>query len=198
MNLGRRKARLSNWRFAIAWMISATCAVELGANVSAFADDDFVTFDACQNGHLDACERMIQSTTRQIESGTVNSDVYFHRGVGLLHKREYDRAIADLNRAIAIDPRFGAAYNQLGGAYQKKGELGQALTSYTSAISVSERVGLMFAYYYRGQVLETLKRNDDAIADYRKAYAEVILTLKMDPSTIPFIVDALKRLGTTP
>jgi hypothetical protein len=56
----------------------------------------------------------------------------------------------------------------------------------------------MFAYYYRGQLLESLKRNDDAIADYRKAYAEVVLTLKMDPSTIPFIVDALKRLGATP
>jgi tetratricopeptide (TPR) repeat protein len=198
MNLGRRKARLSNWRFAIAWMIWATCSFELGANVPAFADNDFA---ACQEGRPDACERMIESTTRQIESGAVNSDVYFHRGVGLLHKGDYDRAITDLNRAIAINPRFGAAYNQLGEAYRKKGELGKALASYTSAISViepSNPVGLMFAYYYRGQLLESLKRNDDAIADYRKAYAEVVLTLKMDPSTIPFIVDALKRLGATP
>jgi tetratricopeptide (TPR) repeat protein len=45
---------------------------------------------------------------------------YNNRGIAYGEKGEYDRAIADYNRAIQLDPKLAFAYNNRGNAYNHK------------------------------------------------------------------------------
>jgi tetratricopeptide (TPR) repeat protein len=47
---------------------------------------------------------------------------YYNRGLAYRNKGDYDRAIADYNQAIRLDPKYAAAYNNRGRAYADKGD----------------------------------------------------------------------------
>ena len=47
----------------------------------------------------------------------LNADAYYNRGHTWQKKREYDKAIADFNQALRIDPTDAAAYNELAWLY---------------------------------------------------------------------------------
>ena len=79
----------------------------------------------------------------------------------------YDRAIADYDKAIEIDPKYAQAYNNRGYAYEAKGEHDRAIADYDKAIEIDPevRVGLhqpRYVYAAKGE-------HDRAIADYDKA-----------------------------
>jgi tetratricopeptide (TPR) repeat protein len=48
-------------------------------------------------------------------------DAFYNRGTAYRDKREYDRAIQDLNEAIRLDPNLALAYDNRGNAYSRKG-----------------------------------------------------------------------------
>jgi tetratricopeptide (TPR) repeat protein len=48
-------------------------------------------------------------------------DVYLNGGNFYQSKGDHDRAIADYTKAIELDPKFTAAYNNRGKAYERKG-----------------------------------------------------------------------------
>jgi tetratricopeptide (TPR) repeat protein len=52
----------------------------------------------------------------------------------LRDKGELDRAIADLDRAIALQPDFARAFYNRGFAWEKKGDAGRALADYDAAL----------------------------------------------------------------
>ena len=59
-----------------------------------------------------------RSTTRPSPTATRRSDSIRNtpsptcgRGIGLANKKEYDKAIADCNKAIRLDPKYASAYN---------------------------------------------------------------------------------------
>ena len=53
-----------------------------------------------------------------------------------------DKAIADLNEAIRLDPKFDRAYCWRGIAYEKNGELDKAIADYTEAIRLDPNIPL--------------------------------------------------------
>ena len=57
-----------------------------------------------------------------------------NRGIVYDHKGEYDRAIADYDRAIELVPNDATAYNNRGVAYGKKGDYDRAIRDYDQAI----------------------------------------------------------------
>ena len=67
---------------------------------------------------------------------------YFYRGRAWYSKGTHDRAIADLDEAIRIDPNFADAYNERGRVWLAKGEYDKAITQFDEAIRLkpSERV----------------------------------------------------------
>ena len=68
-----------------------------------------------------------------------NADAYFSRGIAYRNKDEHDRAIADYNKAIEIDPKLAAAYRSRGNAYADKGEYDRAIMDYTKAIEIDPK-----------------------------------------------------------
>jgi tetratricopeptide (TPR) repeat protein len=58
------------------------------------------------------------------------------------------RAVADLNRAVALNPRNADAYNWLGWIHSRSKRYDEAITTLTKAIELRPNNG--WAYYNRG------------------------------------------------
>src|SRR5262249_51849600 len=76
-------------------------------------------------GYDQADDRTIAGCTHIIESGSATQTdlkaAYVNRGVSYKNKGDFDRAIADYNQAIALDPRDSVVYFNRGYAYSGKG-----------------------------------------------------------------------------
>jgi tetratricopeptide (TPR) repeat protein len=62
---------------------------------------------------------------------------YLNRGNAYHSKGEYDRAIADYNKVIELNPKHADAYNNRGAAYEKKQDHGKAIADYRMALSIN-------------------------------------------------------------
>jgi tetratricopeptide (TPR) repeat protein len=125
-----------------------------------------------------ACERetggaALAACTRAIESGqyagVALAKLHTDRGVELKRKGDLDAAIADYDRAIALNAQDMFAYNNRGNAWRDKGDLTRALADYTAALRIDPDYAA--AYTNRGRVHEL--RRDAALArtDYTAALA---------------------------
>jgi Tfp pilus assembly protein PilF len=52
-----------------------------------------------------------------IDLGPHNTTAYIYPGIAYAEKGDDDRALADCNKAMEIDPRFALTYKILGNAY---------------------------------------------------------------------------------
>ena len=84
-------------------------------------------------------------------------------------KGDRDRAIADFNEAIRLDPdpKDARAYNNRGLAWRNKGDLDRAIADYSEAIRLDPKYA--FAYNNRGFAWRDKDDLDRAIADYTEA-----------------------------
>ncbi len=93
---------------------------------------------------------------------------YVNRGVILMTRRDYDRAIADFNRAISIDPKMGESWVNLGAV-----EIGmKRYKDGVSDISKGLELGIQEpakAYYNRALGYEGLDDETSAYKDYEQA-----------------------------
>ena len=92
---------------------------------------------------------------------------YNNRGFVYYNQKKWELALADYNKAIAINPDFALAYYNRGLVYydQKKWEL--ALADYTKTIAINPDDAE--AYNNRGLVYKNQKKWELALADYNKA-----------------------------
>jgi lipoprotein NlpI len=125
--------------------------------------------DQCDN--LRDPEPRIVACTQSIKSGKWKGNNqainYGNRGKAYEDKGEDDRAIADYNTAIGINPKNPTFYNNRGIAYRHKGDLDRAIADYTQAISLNPKDH--DAYYNRGIAYRNKGNLDQAIADYTQA-----------------------------
>jgi tetratricopeptide (TPR) repeat protein len=83
----------------------------------------------------------------------------------LLH---YDDAIVELKRAVRTDPGSAAAHEQLGVAYQAKGDEEKALEHLNQAIRLAP--GSASTHYFRGSLYADRNDNDRAYQDAKEAH----------------------------
>ncbi|MGO9486752.1 MAG: tetratricopeptide repeat protein, partial [Rhodomicrobium sp.] len=83
------------------------------------------------------------------------------------NKGDYDRAIADYDQAISLNPQYATAYYSRGLAYYNKGDYDRAIADYDQAIRLDPKYAL--AYNNRGFVYNITGDYDRAIADYDQA-----------------------------
>ena len=93
---------------------------------------------------------------------------YFAKGMEKVSMAQLDSGIYFYGQAIALKPAYHEAYFRRGLAWDKKGDIQQAIADYTSAIGIFEK-----AVYYnnRGIDYSILQDFDKAMADYDKAIA---------------------------
>ena len=97
----------------------------------------------------------------------------YERGNARFDKRDYDRAIADLNMAINIKPDYTAAFNVRGLAYNAKGDGDRAIADFDQAIRIDPKNAA--ALTNRGDAYQKKRDYDRAIADFDQA-------IKADPN----------------
>ena len=95
------------------------------------------------------------------------SAINLFKGVIYHYKKELDKAIIKLSKAIEIGSRNAMAYNDRGNVYYAKGQYDKAISDYNKAIEINPKfaaayINRGYAYYYKGQY-------DQAISDYNKA-----------------------------
>jgi tetratricopeptide (TPR) repeat protein len=92
---------------------------------------------------------------------------YFYRGSAYFSQGHLDSAIADLSRAIELDPRNANAHNNLGLAYAENGQIESAIAHYNQAVKI--RSDYAEAYYNRGIAYMAKPDYVRAIADFSEA-----------------------------
>ena len=113
-----------------------------------------------------ACSTVIASGAADAKSLGV---AYGKRGNAHHDKGEYDRAIADYTKAVAINPSDAVIYNNRGIAYRAKGDNDSAIADYSKVIEIDPRDAV--AYDNRGIAYRAKGDYDSAIADHTRAIA---------------------------
>jgi tetratricopeptide (TPR) repeat protein len=131
---------------------------------------------AAQSRDRQDCEsndtaRSIRGCTNIIVSGTATrlerASAYLNRGVSYYEKREFERAIQDLNKAINLNSGIPMAFNVRGTAYFLTGRHGHAIQDFDKAIKLQPDNAN--TYRNRGVVYRKTGKLERAIADFDKA-----------------------------
>lgn len=131
-------------------------------------DDDKVAQCASEDDEvsMSACTALIQSGRASTE---VLAAAYNNRGQDYNNMRSYDKALADLDKAIALQADFAEAYTNRGIAHAGKGANDQAIADHSKAIALQP--GLGQAWYNRGNAYLREALYQPAITDYSEAIA---------------------------
>ncbi|HYB10333.1 MAG TPA: tetratricopeptide repeat protein [Alphaproteobacteria bacterium] len=117
----------------------------------------------------------------------INANVpLFHCNLGELYRLNGmpNEAITAAHRALALNPKYAQALNNLGIAHYDREEFDEAIKCYRQALEIDR--GYVEARSNLGNAFRALKRHDEAIACYQRA-------IKQNPN----YADAYNNLGTS-
>jgi tetratricopeptide (TPR) repeat protein len=119
-------------------------------------------------GAITACTRILQGK----ETSHNRAVAYDKLCVAWREKKEYDRAIADCDQALRLDPRYAWAMFDRARAYEDKGDVDHAIADFTAAIKLDPKGDqgcLACSYNGRGICWKDKGDLDRAISDYNQA-----------------------------
>jgi lipoprotein NlpI len=137
----------------IAFVLVVLCA---SSPVQTQSGDDF---QQCEKAR-EFPERAIGACTRIIDSDRLSGNnlaIAFHnRGIARTRMGEYDAAIADLDKAIRVNPQAARAFTSRGIAWHAQGDYERAIADYDAAIRLNPRDVLAvnnrgLARYFQGR-----------------------------------------------
>jgi tetratricopeptide (TPR) repeat protein len=157
-------------KFMVFSAIAIAAAMTAGfCNVASAADDREICKTASGDAAIAACTQAIDSKKcAKKKFKRTLSLLYTNRGVEYEIKKEFDKAIADHDQAIKVDPKNWAAYNNRGNAYAGKGDYDHAIADYDTAVKLNPKYAE--AFYNRG--LAKRKKGDATAADADIAQAK--------------------------
>jgi tetratricopeptide (TPR) repeat protein len=132
-----------------------------------------VTAKAQQSSSWTRCNAADVPADFQIGDCTaVLAETFYNRGTAYYDKGDYERAIADYDKAISFQSDKANALNNRGLAYQKKGNHGRAIADFNAALRADPNNSIAFnnrgsAYYHLG--------------DYAGANADFNEAIRLEP-----------------
>ncbi len=154
--------------------------VFVSLSAGAFARSDRLA--GCRNADLDAriagCTDVIARGGQETKRNQITA--YIIRGGAYRAKGDFDRAIADLDKAVQLDPRSALSRMERAAIYHAKADLDRAIADYDRALqldknSVTAHAGRAKAYRGKGDF-------DRALADFEEA-------VRLDPKSSSLHVD---------
>ncbi len=143
--------------------------------------------DCAQRLHLeqaiDACTQIIERSGGEVRTNL--EDTYKSRADAYFASGEYDRAIADLGKAITLNAEDANAYVRRGMAYEAEGDHQDAIADFSTVIRLKPTYAS--GYTMRGGAYEMVGEKHRAIADFR-------IALALDPC-LETVKSAIRRLG---
>ena len=123
-------------------------------------------------------ELAIQHCTRAIDSGKFSGELlsrlHYNRAIELWARGMHDRAMADYDAAIRIDPKFGDAYYSRGNAWSMRGDSDRAIADFDAALKLNPR---------DRQTLGSRAFEWTIKGDYARAIADHDAVLQLDPKS---------------
>lgn len=141
-------------------------------------------------------DKVIEDESHSLAIGE-SSNAHINRGGACSHKGQFEQAIADYTRALALPADtisnvnadgHAIAYDNRGGVYGQMGRYDLALADFNQAMALAPR--FVDAYTNRALVNERVGSRDKAAADYRAA-------LRLDPGNAKALA-GLARFGLKP
>ena len=146
----------------------------------AFAKNEL--WNRCVGADIDArivsCSQFIARGKRENKSNQIAA--YISRASGYRANGDYDRALADLDKALRLDPKSAPALLERASIYDVKSEFDRAIADYDTVLkldkdSLAVRSGRARAYRGKGEF-------DKALADFNEA-------VRLDPNLASTHVD---------
>jgi len=157
-------------RLIVVLGVVGTCVSASSLLAANLSPEDRQAVDALKHGKYDEA---IGIYTKLIEHYPKSGAAYYDRGFCYLHKEAYDRAIADLTKAVQLAPATPKYQSTLAlanaAAYYDKGKYNEALADANEALRLSPNFAP--AYNERGIIYSQKADPDKAIADFTKAIA---------------------------
>ncbi|MDR4497770.1 MAG: tetratricopeptide repeat protein [Candidatus Scalindua sp.] len=100
------------------------------------------------------------------------ADIYFEKGLEYYNNERWDEAIAEINKAMALNPEYKDSFYKFGLAHYKGGFYDKAITAYSLSLKLNPND--FRVYCDRGLAYGKNGQYDKAIADYDQA-------IKLDP-----------------
>ena len=136
-----------------------------------------------EDGHLEQARSAFGSA---IDKDRENAEAYARRGFVSLMLEDTRGAMADLDRAVAIDPDLALGYNYRGVAYAMVGDVDRAILELTRAVSLAPTMSE--AYFNRAGVYLQLE-------DPKAALSDLDTVAELDPENpSPYLVRAQVHL----
>jgi len=92
---------------------------------------------------------------------------YNNRGWAYYNQGQFTKAMADYNKALAINPGYIFSYDDRGLIYAKEGKYVQAIAEYNKAIAINPNYAMI--YYNRGCAYLKKDNDNQALLDFDKA-----------------------------
>ncbi|MCX6243620.1 MAG: tetratricopeptide repeat protein [Bacteroidetes bacterium] len=92
---------------------------------------------------------------------------YSNRGIAYTQEGQWDNALADFTKAIAVDPKYPVSFANRGMVYGNLGRVEDAISDFTKAIEIDTAYTLV--YHNRGVTYGSLGQYDKAISDLKRA-----------------------------
>ena len=132
-------------------------------------------WDACTNGQGEVA---IRGCTKVIARGSRETDhnravAFNNRGTFYEAAGDRDRAFADYNEAVRLDPKYARAYEYRGEIYDDNGDKRRAMADISEALRLDPNYAR--AYAHHGKLSEDMGDKDRALADFSQA-------VRLDPT----------------
>ncbi|WP_205713072.1 tetratricopeptide repeat protein [Escherichia sp. E4694] len=126
---------------------------------------------------MPATESSTQASPAMQNSGdTQLARKYNREGEAVYKTGQLEQAIQLFQQATELDGNYGQAFSNLGLAYQKNGNIAEAIWANRKAISLASGANAATtranSYYNIAKIYETAGQNADALQHYQLAYAE--------------------------